>query len=158
MKRPHLRNGLLALSALALMSVAACDRPRSPDAPKPPSGTPPSPSSGASPSAPSSAGAPPPPSSPSSSPSSSAPSSGGSDQLARAGGALDDAAITAKVKAGILAEPELKVLKIDVDTKEGRVTLTGSADNAELVKKAEQVASAVEGVKGVDNRLSVSKS
>ena len=141
MKGRKLKSGLLMLGTLSLLSVAACDRPSTPDAPKPPSGaTPPSPGSAS-----------PPP------PTSSAPSSA-SDQMARAGGALDDAAITAKVKAGILAEPELKVLKIDVDTKEGRVTLTGSADSPEAAKKAEQIASTIEGVKGVENRLSVAKS
>ena len=75
---------------------------------------------------------------------------------AKAGQALDDGKITAEVKAKILAEPGLKVLMIDVDTKEGKVTLSGSADSAANVQKAEQIASAVEGVKSVDNRLAIS--
>lgn len=74
----------------------------------------------------------------------------------QAGKVLEDGKITAQVKAGILAEPGLKVLMIDVDTKQGRVTLTGSADSAANVQKAEQIASSVEGVKSVDNRLAVS--
>jgi osmotically-inducible protein OsmY len=78
------------------------------------------------------------------------------EQTAKAGQAIDDGAITAQVKAGILAEPGLKVLAIDVDTKNGQVMLTGSADSAESVRKAEQIASAVQGVKSVDNRLAVS--
>jgi hyperosmotically inducible periplasmic protein len=77
-------------------------------------------------------------------------------ESAKAGQVIDDTAITAAVKAGILAEPGLKVLKIDVDTKDGRVTLSGSADSADNVKKAEQIAANVNGVKGVDNRLAVS--
>ena len=60
------------------------------------------------------------------------------------------------MKAGILAEPGLKVLKIDVDTKDGTVTLTGSVDSPENVQRATQVASTVNGVKSVDNRLAVS--
>ena len=40
----------------------------------------------------------------------------------------------------------------------GRVTLSGSADSAEAVQKAEQIASTVEGVKGVENRIAVSRS
>jgi hyperosmotically inducible protein len=80
------------------------------------------------------------------------------DQAAKAGKAIDDTAITAAVKAEILAEPGLKVLQIDVETKDGKVTLTGSADSAESVKKAEQIASNVSGVKGVENRLVVAKS
>jgi hyperosmotically inducible periplasmic protein len=78
------------------------------------------------------------------------------EQVAKTGQVLDDTAITAAVKAGIIAEPGLKVLKIDVDTKNGQVTLTGSVDSAENVQRATQVASSVQGVKGVDNRLAVS--
>jgi osmotically-inducible protein OsmY len=74
----------------------------------------------------------------------------------KAGKAFEDGKITAAVKAKILAEPGLKVLMIDVDTKEGKVTLSGSADSAANVQKAEQIASAVEGVKSVDNRLAIS--
>jgi len=77
-------------------------------------------------------------------------------QASRAGQVIDDAAITAAVKAGILAEPGLKVLKIDVDTKDGNVTLTGSADSSENVQKVTQVAHGVQGVKTVDNRVAVS--
>jgi osmotically-inducible protein OsmY len=78
------------------------------------------------------------------------------EQAAVAGKVVEDAKITAAVKAGILAEPGLKVLQIDVDTKDGKVTLTGSADSAASVERAKQVASNVEGVKSVDNRLAVS--
>lgn len=80
------------------------------------------------------------------------------NQAEKAGRVLDDAAITASVKAGILAEPTLKVLNIDVETRDGKVTLTGSADSAKSVQKAEQIASSVGGVKGVENRLVVAKS
>jgi osmotically-inducible protein OsmY len=78
------------------------------------------------------------------------------EQASKAGQAIDDTAITAAVKAGILAEPGLKVLKIDVDTKDGQVTLTGSADSVENVQKATQVANGVQGVRSVDNRVAVS--
>ena len=74
----------------------------------------------------------------------------------KAGKAIDDTTITAAVKAGILAEPGLKVLKIEVDTKNGQVMLTGSADSAENVERATQIANAIQGVKSVDNRLAVS--
>lgn len=69
--------------------------------------------------------------------------------------AVDDTAITAAVKAGILAEPGLKVLQIGVDTVNGIVTLSGSVEEADSVKKAAQIASGVQGVKSVDNRLVV---
>jgi osmotically-inducible protein OsmY len=78
------------------------------------------------------------------------------EQAAVANKAMEDTKITAAVKAGILAEPGLKVLMIDVDTKDGQVTLTGSADSAASVERAKQIASNVQGVKSVDNRLAVS--
>ena len=69
--------------------------------------------------------------------------------------ATDDAAITAKVKAAILAEPGLKSLQINVDTKEGTVTLSGTVDNADLRERAKQLASSTSGVKGVVDQLNV---
>jgi hyperosmotically inducible protein len=70
----------------------------------------------------------------------------------------DDSAITAKVKAALLAEPNLKSLQISVDTKEGTVTLTGNVDNSDMRDKAKQVASATDGVKGVIDQLTVKTS
>ena len=70
----------------------------------------------------------------------------------------DDSAITAKVKAAILAEPGLKSLQISVDTKDGTVTLTGNVDNSDMRDKAKQVASATTGVKGVIDQLTVKTS
>lgn len=70
----------------------------------------------------------------------------------------DDAAITAKVKAAILAEPGLKSLQINVDTSAATVTLTGSVDNADLRERAKQIASSTSGVKGVVDQLNVKSS
>ena len=70
----------------------------------------------------------------------------------------DDAAITAKVKAAILAEPGLKSLQINVDTQAATVTLTGSVANTDLRERAKQIASSTSGVKGVIDQLSVKSS
>ena len=70
----------------------------------------------------------------------------------------DDAAITAKVKAAILAEPGLKTLQINVDTNGATVTLSGSVDNADLRERAKQIASSTSGVKGVVDQLTVKMS
>ena len=72
--------------------------------------------------------------------------------------AADDTAITAKVKAAILAEPGLKTLQINVDTKDATVTLTGSVDNDSLRDRAKQIVMATEGVKNVVDNLSVKAS
>jgi hyperosmotically inducible protein len=69
--------------------------------------------------------------------------------------AVDDTAITTKVKAALLAEPGLKSLKIDVDTKNAAVTLSGSVDSAASKEKAKQVAGSVSGVTTVVDQLTV---
>lgn len=87
-------------------------------------------------------------------------SSGAGDAAQTGAGAsqtqsVNDTAITAAVKAGLLTEPSLKVLQISVDTDKGVVRLSGTVDTALSVQKAAQVAGAVKGVKAVDNRLVV---
>ena len=70
----------------------------------------------------------------------------------------DDSAITAKVKAAILAEPGLKSLEISVDTKNATVTLSGNVDSNMLRDRAKQIAMATEGVRSVVDNLSVKAS
>lgn len=77
------------------------------------------------------------------------------EQGAEAGVAVDDAAITAKVKAAIFAEPGLKTLQISVATVKGVVTLSGSVDSLASSAKAKALADAVTGVKKVENRLAL---
>ncbi len=78
-----------------------------------------------------------------------------SEQGAKTGTVIDDAEITAKVKATIFAEPGLKTLQISVDTVKGVVTLSGSADTQASSDRVKALAAAVAGVKGVENRLAV---
>ena len=75
------------------------------------------------------------------------------EQGMKAGVAIDDTEITAKVKAAIFAEPGLKTLQISVDTVKGVVTLTGSVDSTQSSARAKELAGAVAGVTQVDNRL-----
>ncbi len=76
----------------------------------------------------------------------------------KAAGAIDDATITTKIKAAVLAEPGLKALQIKVDTRDGNVTLNGTVDTPALKERAMQVARAVEGVKTVSDQLVVKPS
>jgi osmotically-inducible protein OsmY len=69
--------------------------------------------------------------------------------------AADDTAITAKVKAALIAEPGLKSTDINVDTKEATVTLSGTVASNELRDKAKQIASSTNGVKNVVDNLVV---
>ena len=68
---------------------------------------------------------------------------------------VDDAAITAKVKTAILGEPGLSALKIDVDTKDGVVTLSGVVESSMLKDRATQTAQQVSGVRSVVDNLAV---
>ena len=77
------------------------------------------------------------------------------EAAAKAANALDDAAITAKVKAALFAEPGLKMLQIDVATQDGVVTLAGTVDTQVLHERAVQIAGALMGVRKVVDRLVV---
>jgi hyperosmotically inducible periplasmic protein len=68
--------------------------------------------------------------------------------------AVDDTATTAKVKERIATDNRLKDSKISVTTTNGIVTLTGSAPSHAEASTAEDVAGSVNGVRGVDNRIS----
>ncbi|MDD4977639.1 MAG: BON domain-containing protein [Gallionella sp.] len=70
-----------------------------------------------------------------------------------AGVVIDDAQITSKIKAAIFAEPGLKSLQIGVDTVNGIVTLSGSADEQANSDRAQALAGAVSGVNKVINHL-----
>lgn len=80
----------------------------------------------------------------------------GSEQLAReAKPLIDEAALTAKVKAKLAADPEVTAYKIDVDTVGTVVTLSGAVDTAAESAEAEKLARDTEGVSSVENRLTV---
>jgi osmotically-inducible protein OsmY len=68
---------------------------------------------------------------------------------------VDDAAITTKIKAAILAEPGLKTLQIGVETYKDVVQLSGFVDSPQAKTRAGEVAAAVPGVKSVRNDLTV---
>lgn len=68
---------------------------------------------------------------------------------------IDDAAITAKVKAAILDQPTLKSLDIHVDTFKGTVRLSGIVASRATIDKATEVARRVAGVKSVRNEMRV---
>lgn len=77
------------------------------------------------------------------------------EQTAKTGVVLNDTGITTKVKAAIFAGPELKTLRISVETVNGVVTLSGSVDSLSSSNRAKDLAGAVAGVKDVNNQLVV---
>ena len=72
-----------------------------------------------------------------------------------AGATVADAAITAKVKSALIAEPGLKSTGIDVVTENGMVSLFGTTASNANRERATQVSANVEGVKAVDNNLAI---
>ena len=69
--------------------------------------------------------------------------------------AADDTAITAKIKASMLAEPGLKSTQINVDTKNATVTLSGTVDSDTIRDRAKQIAMSTEGVRNVVDNLNL---
>lgn len=72
-----------------------------------------------------------------------------------AGQAIDDAAITASIKAKLLADDRTKGFDVNVDTRNGVVTLRGGADSAEAKAAAGELAGQAEGVVLIKNELVV---
>ena len=66
---------------------------------------------------------------------------------------VDDATITAGVKAAIVRDPALTVTEIGVETEQGVVQLSGFVSSADSVAAAASVARTVKGVKSVRNDL-----
>lgn len=69
--------------------------------------------------------------------------------------AAADAAVTAAVKAKLVADPEVKASRIDVDTVDGVVTLSGRVDTAAERAAAVRVAKGTDGVRRVVDALQV---
>lgn len=68
---------------------------------------------------------------------------------------LDDASITAAVKAALAKDADLNSLQLNVDTVKGAVLLKGAAPNTAARDRATSIAKAVKGVTSVNNQLTV---
>jgi len=79
----------------------------------------------------------------------------GKDSVAQSPQAVDDVTLNIKVEDALKSNVTLKSLPILVQTSDGVVTLTGSADTPANRNQAEQVAMNVAGVKSVQNNLVV---
>ena len=72
-----------------------------------------------------------------------------------AGQYVDDVAITSKVKADLLESHRVDGLDVNVDSMNGKVTLSGWASNQAEKATAGNIARSVKGVKSVDNQLKI---
>lgn len=72
-----------------------------------------------------------------------------------AGQYIDDAAITAKVKAALLNAEDVPATQISVETTNGVVRLNGFVDSRHAERRAVAVTRTVDGVKDVQDRITV---
>ena len=79
------------------------------------------------------------------------------DAADRAGDATKDAAVTAAVKTKFLADTTVAGLKIDVDTRNGVVTLTGNVKSQAEKAQAVKLAKETDGVTSVTDNLKIVK-
>lgn len=68
---------------------------------------------------------------------------------------VDDAGITAKVKAAFVRDPIVKALDVKVETFKGVVQLSGFVDTPDQKTRAEQIARNSPGVQSVKNNISI---
>jgi len=73
----------------------------------------------------------------------------------RAKAYLDDSVITARVKAALVKDPDVKALEVSVTTEKGTVLLSGFVDNEKQARRARAIAASIEGVKSVKSNLAV---
>lgn len=73
------------------------------------------------------------------------------------GAMMGDAGITTAIKTKMLADDTVSGLKIDVDTKDGVVTLTGDVKSAAEKRRAVEIAKATDHVKSVKDQLKIVK-
>lgn len=68
---------------------------------------------------------------------------------------VDDATITASVKAKLTADKAANFTRIGVETTNNVVSLTGEVDSKDQKEHAEKIAKQVDGVKRVENNLRI---
>jgi len=73
----------------------------------------------------------------------------------KVGRIVDDAIITAAVKALFLGDSQIESFKISIDTHQGIVTLTGNVPSKRMINRAIELTRTVEGVEDINALLRV---
>lgn len=68
---------------------------------------------------------------------------------------VDDAQIVTKIKGEFALDKDISAMAIDVDSKDGMVTLSGTVPNSEAKVRADEIAKSMKDVKSVNNQLEV---
>jgi hyperosmotically inducible protein len=66
---------------------------------------------------------------------------------------VDDVTVLTKIKTDLLATKNVDGLDVNVDVKDGRVTLSGTASSEAERTKAESIAKGTKGVMSVENKI-----
>ena len=68
---------------------------------------------------------------------------------------VDDSALNSNVQGALKADPDVRHLDVRVEANNGTVMLSGYADNQAQLDRVNMLTWMVEGVKKVDNKMSV---
>lgn len=68
---------------------------------------------------------------------------------------IDDGVVTGRVKAALLADPDVKSFDLKVETRKGEVMLSGFVASKTQVDRAIQIARGVQGVHSVTDRMAL---
>lgn len=68
---------------------------------------------------------------------------------------IDDSVVTTKVKSALLGDPEIKSLDVKVETRKGKVQLSGFVDSQMRMDNIIALARKVEGVKDIENGMTL---
>ncbi|HWC60416.1 MAG TPA: BON domain-containing protein [Verrucomicrobiae bacterium] len=71
------------------------------------------------------------------------------------GEGIDDTSTTARVKKALHSDPQYKFEDVKVSTFKGTVQLSGFADSRDAKNRAGEIAKGVEGVKDLENNITV---
>lgn len=66
---------------------------------------------------------------------------------------IDDATVTARIKSAFFKDEVVNALDIGVETFKGHVQLSGFADSQAVIRRADDIARGVPGVKSVENDI-----
>lgn len=71
------------------------------------------------------------------------------------GNEIDDTVVTTRVKSALLADQDVKGFEFKVETRKGIVQLSGFVDNMAMAERAISLTRGIEGVKGVEDGMSI---
>ncbi len=72
-----------------------------------------------------------------------------------AGVTYDDSTIYARISYGVNTDPDLQGSDVEIKVDNGKVALTGTVTNKHLITKINMITWMVDGVKDVDNQVTV---